>query len=222
VEELFRSIEFGKRTDFAKALGVLNTKYIVIDKKSDMNGTPKVYYYFGAPFIQGNSSYFQDFMNIQDGITKVYEDENFIIYKNSYFLPTLYTISAPNDLSTIYEPLSLDNLTYINGKISKINRYTTTYGCYTFKINVNGPTFLILSEMYHPLWKAYANGNELQHYVALGWANGFLIPAAGEYEIRILFQPQDTRNLLINSWLISWSIMVTAIVVLIFKRIVFH
>jgi hypothetical protein len=74
--------------------------------------------------------------------------------------------------------------------------------------------------MYHPLWKAYANGNELQHYVALGWANGFLIPATGDYEIIIKFQPQDTRNLLINTWLIAWIVTVSAMLVLVFKRIV--
>jgi hypothetical protein len=123
--------------------------------------------------------------------------------------------------STIYEPLGLGNLTYISEEISNISEYTVTHGGYTFKINVSGPTFLILSESYHPSWKAYANEVELQHHVALGWANGFLIPAAGGYEIKILFQSQNTRNLLLSTWLAAWSITVSIVIALIFRRIVF-
>jgi hypothetical protein len=221
VEELFRWIESGKYVGFAKALGSLNTKYVIIDKKADVSGPIKVYWYHDTPFIQGSPSYFQDFMNKQEGMIKVYEDENFVVYRNSYFLPTLYTVNVSKGFSTIFKPLGLGNLTYPSEEISNISEYTATHGRYTFKIKVSGPTFLILSESYHPSWKAYANGDVLQHHLALGWANGFLIPAAGDYEIKILFHSQNTRNLLLSTWLAAWSITVSMVIALIFRRIVF-
>jgi hypothetical protein len=65
-----------------------------------------------------------------------------------------------------------------------------------YKLKVLGashPFFLIFSETYSPLWKAYANNSPIKegsHFIANGYANGWYVDRLGSYDITLEFEPQ--------------------------------
>lgn len=72
---------------------------------------------------------------------------------------------------------------------------------YKISTSVSKPGFLIVSESYHPEWKLFSakeqdSNKTFQHFKANGFANGFYLPEKGNYELDLVFEPQ---NLLITS-----------------------
>ncbi|MBS7658904.1 MAG: hypothetical protein QW487_07565 [Candidatus Bathyarchaeia archaeon] len=228
VEDLFRRIECGNSEKFSEIIGLLNIKYIVIDKTQVSDEPIKVYIERGAPFIKGNPEIFDRFMSKQNNFLKIFESDKFSIYKNSFYLPYLSIVNLSeltdevNNRKSLIEYLSNhrseENELYFLNLFSPISHYDRNRAI-TFKINITEPSYIVLAESYHPEWIAYANGEELLHIRAVGWANGFFITVAGEYEVEILFQPQKTRELLIRVWLLAWVVIVIILGSLLFKRI---
>lgn len=62
---------------------------------------------------------------------------------------------------------------------------------YVLRAKADKPYFLIFSESYHPKWQAFIDGKKAEnHFAANGFANGWYIDMAGEYEIILEFSPQ--------------------------------
>jgi hypothetical protein len=58
---------------------------------------------------------------------------------------------------------------------------------YEVKVKTDKPFFLIFSDSYHPLWRAYIDGEEIQSIISYSFINGFYIQKTGEYEVTIEF-----------------------------------
>ena len=80
------------------------------------------------------------------------------------------------------------------GDIFKTDRPQTTISyekinptMYTVHVETDTPFFLVFSEAYHNLWKAYVDGEEIQSIPAYSFINTFQISKTGEYDIVIEF-----------------------------------
>lgn len=61
---------------------------------------------------------------------------------------------------------------------------------YIAHVKTDKPIFLLFSDSYHPLWKAYVNGKEYSSIIAYSFINSFYIPETGEYDVAIEFTGQ--------------------------------
>jgi hypothetical protein len=71
---------------------------------------------------------------------------------------------------------------------------------YQGSVNLEKPSFLILSETYHPGWQLkLTNGKDVyypqKHYMANLYANGWFIDEVGEYKFELEFKPQQKVTL---------------------------
>jgi hypothetical protein len=86
-------------------------------------------------------------------------------------------------------------------------------------LNADEPFLLVLKQAFAPGWRIAAPGrdpSELRHVVASGYANGWLIPWRGTYELRISYGPERFARaarwsglfllpvLLLWNWLPRW------------------
>ena len=90
---------------------------------------------------------------------------------------------------------------------------------YEVKVNAKEPFFLIFSDSYHPLWKAYINGEEIDSVISYSFINGFYINKTGEMDIKVEFIGQ--RYVWIGG-IISVTSFVFAIVYILFGRRIKH
>jgi hypothetical protein len=88
-----------------------------------------------------------------------------------------------------------------------VNSYT-----YKVKTQASDPFLLVLSESYHPMWKAYVDGQTISSLSAYSFVNAFFVPE-GSHEITVEFTGQNYVTLggLISS---STIICLVALVVL--------
>lgn len=74
--------------------------------------------------------------------------------------------------------------------------YTEVNPCeYIVHIKAESPFWLILSNSYHPLWRAYIGDREIQPVVACSFLNGFYINNTGEFDVKIRFLSQTYANI---------------------------
>jgi hypothetical protein len=237
VKNLFRKIEYDDQENFSEILALFNIKYVIVDKTQKLTDPITVYTQYDTPFIKGDPELFERFISKQNEFLKISETSEFSIYQNSFYMPYLSIVPlteltknapemkklrSPTEQLFVYQ--SEYKTLYFIGNPSEnsfnpINHYCRDKSTIIFKVSITKPSFITMAESYDERWVAYANGQKLSHWRACGWANGFLIPAAGEYEVEILFQPQDARNLMINVWLAAWGVTVAALVGFILKRV---
>lgn len=85
---------------------------------------------------------------------------------------------------------------------------------YHIELSTNGSTPLILSEPYNKDWTAcLEDGTELHHFSAFGYVNGFVLEEAGDFKIRLYFEKQVTKNMLIQLWIASWIFLFIGVAV---------
>jgi len=83
---------------------------------------------------------------------------------------------------------------------------------YTVHIENNGgPFLLIFSESYHPMWKAYVNGEEISSISAYSMVNGFYIKKTGSFDVTIYFTGQTYVDIGLRISMITLIIMVAMI-----------
>jgi hypothetical protein len=63
---------------------------------------------------------------------------------------------------------------------------------YRVRASASQPTWLLLSESYSPLWKAYIGDEELEHVQMDSVVNGYLVPAGENMTITIRYSGQET------------------------------
>ncbi len=64
-------------------------------------------------------------------------------------------------------------------------------GVTTYQLGpVAGPTFLVVSQGFHPAWQAQQSGQRLEHFPMQGFANGFWVPAGAAAPVTVRFQLQ--------------------------------
>jgi len=61
---------------------------------------------------------------------------------------------------------------------------------YSIQVDNQKPFFIVFSESYHPLWKAYVDGNEVSAIPAYSFINAFYVPEGGSHSILLEFTGQ--------------------------------
>jgi hypothetical protein len=78
--------------------------------------------------------------------------------------------------------------------------------------NSTGPFILAFSESYHPLWRAYIDGEEIEPIPLYSIVNGFYINKTGDFNIKIYFKGQDYAE---NGLKISSATLILAVLMLV-------
>ena len=84
---------------------------------------------------------------------------------------------------------------------------------YTVHVETDTPFFLVFSDAYHNLWRAYVDGEEIQSIPAYSFINTFQISKTGEYDIVIEFIGQ---RYVVYGGIISIGSITLAIIYLMF------
>jgi hypothetical protein len=66
---------------------------------------------------------------------------------------------------------------------------------YVAHVNCTKPFLLVLSESYHPLWKAYVDNKEISPMIVNSLANGFFINRTGNFDVVLYFTGQDVADI---------------------------
>ena len=114
------------------------------------------------------------------------EDESFIPGEVVAFLKSQSDVNNVEFLSS----LELDEEHYIPELVYK--QVNPTRYIVSVK-NATKPYFLILSQTYHPQWKAFINSEEIStkyHFITNGYANAWYVNKCGSYTITIEFYPR--------------------------------
>ena len=60
-------------------------------------------------------------------------------------------------------------------------------------MNLDSPSYLVLSESYHPNWVAHVNGHRIDSQLTYGCLNGFRLEP-GEYDLTLEFRTPPLRT----------------------------
>jgi len=74
-------------------------------------------------------------------------------------------------------------------------------------LNPQGNALIYLAEPFDSRWIAYdSNGTKLDHFIAYGGMNAFLIQGYHDEKIVVFFEEQTNRDSLISLWIVSWGL----------------
>ncbi len=79
--------------------------------------------------------------------------------------------------------------------------------------NSNEPFLLILSESYHPLWKAYIDGEEISPIPVYSIVNGFYINKTGNFDVTIYFTGQTYTDIGLKITIVALIIVVALLLI---------
>jgi hypothetical protein len=136
---------------------------------------------------------------INDGSGKVDLDE-IIIY-------SLKETEENTSLKEVFSPQSSQS--------KELNFTQITPTEYEIKITTDEPFWLIFSESFNPLWRAYINNEEIEKVVAYSFMNGFYVDKTGDLVIQIYFTGQTYFSI---GSLISVSTVFSGIIYLIWIK----
>ena len=77
---------------------------------------------------------------------------------------------------------------------------------YQVELAAEKPVVLGFTEGYHPLWKAYVNGQELDPVMANGFFDGYFIDEPGQHSIRLEFKAQRYASWGARLSLVAWAV----------------
>jgi len=217
-------------TCFWKAMALLNARYVVVRWDVD-------YALRGMRSPQE----IQDALRKNVGIEYIgsFGKLDFYQLDNKLFLPRIYAASQftfSENISTMLNDIvdkpfnPKNNLVFLrsqsNTMLEKLEASSPHEPAISFeKIDptkyvvhvrdADSSYFLAFSELYHPQWSAYINGEEVSdHLIANGYANAWYIDKNGSYDVTLEFKPE--RMLLIG-FIVSISSLGIIVVILIFN-----
>jgi|GEM_PF-1939844 len=87
-----------------------------------------------------------------------------------------------------------DQLSIVSQEINTSVEYTSTRpGEYQVRVNSDSPSYVILSESYHPNWAARIEGQTIQSEIMYECLNAFHLEP-GEYDVTLAFTPSPLRR----------------------------
>jgi hypothetical protein len=112
-------------------------------------------------------------------------------------------------LRTFRDNVSID--TVFNSDVAQPQvSYVRVNPCeYIIHVNSTEPFILIFSDSYHPLWKAYLEGNEISPIITYFFVNGFFINKTGQFDITLQFKGQIYADIGIKVSATSFVIILT-------------
>jgi hypothetical protein len=186
--------------NFASISRVLNLKYLVLQRDTNWD-----IYGFQSPDDAAKC--------IENTIGKSQPDQKFgnldvYFLPESYQAPKIYgayaTSAAYADAANLFfEPGTGQEILYADygeGTEPEITYEKENLWKYRVKIKTDRPFALVFSESFHPEWKAYYGNVDwysagfsdpsTDHRRINTYANAWIVPAVGEYEMTLLFLPQ--------------------------------
>lgn len=211
---------FYTQNSTGKLMGLLDVKYVLLDKSVDTNS-------YDWPSLETNLK----LIELQPGIRLISTHGEILVFENEFFVPHIYTTKSlllTEDLKDMIkvvesdgwvpgksvvllrDQLSPSDYAFVEGlseqdseeeviiTVRKLSQ--TRYSC---SVTATGPFFIILGESYDSNWKAYFGEMdwfrslfmhpipEERHYIANGYANAWYVERAGSYTITIFYQNQS-------------------------------
>ncbi len=129
-------------------------------------------------------------------LNRVIEDEIFSLRGSIEMLPGKngfeFVQSKGVDAAILFKPEGLKPLATQDPK-PRLQKIDPTH--YKISTSVSKPSFLVISESYHPGWKLYSvkkqdSNKTFRHFKANGFANGFYLSEKGDYDLELVFEPQ--------------------------------
>jgi hypothetical protein len=121
--------------------------------------------------------------------------------------------------STLNKTLAIEDLFGSNLQAPSVSYEKINPCTYVAHVNSTQPFLLTFSESYHPLWKAYAYGEEIPSIAVNSLANGFYINHTGNFDITLYFTGQTYADV---GLVISGGTTIFVIAVLLEKSIRFE
>jgi len=196
------------------ALAALGVKYVVVLKRVNQTCGIGVYRSpLGVKFLVGEPAKYLDALSRQEGLAVVVDTRDYAVLLNKAFVGV---VVASYELPRV--PAERGLLTRLcevvrsareaAGLRVELLEYSMEYfqWRYVVRVSADRPAYVVLLQSYHPLWRAYLLGGdggrmrELPHCLALGWANGYALPGAGDYVVEIVFEGELRRVVLVSAW----------------------
>ena len=209
-------------------LAPLNVRYAVVFK--NINQTMDIGIWYGGEgkfpqYIIGKPETFVRVLGKQEDLELISETSNYVIYENKVFIPMVAAYSplpnSLNDTSNAFPFVIKETEAIV--KVLSMNPYYSPSE-YVIEADVTQPVALVLGQRYNPFWQAYivdskGTKHKLQHFEALGWANGFLLNQEGKFKVVITFEETRFRISVIWIWVtFLFALIITFPLLFLFRR----
>lgn len=119
---------------------------------------------------------------------------------------TLYQPFQAHQPIAIYNTANLTDIfssrdTDIHYNVTKVSESK-----YYVDVSSDKPVFLALAESYHSNWVAYIEEQQLNHFIASSFANGFYLNKTGTNTLKVEFKP-TWQNLVTYAQEVSWAMV---------------
>ena len=111
------------------------------------------------------------------------------------------------------ETLTLNDLFKSNSNPPTISYERKDSGQYKVHVATNTSFFLLFSDAYHPLWRAYVDGTEISPITVDDFINGFPIEKTGEFDILLYFTGQTFTDLGLKISVVSFLVVIGLLLV---------
>ncbi len=207
------------KTNLGKQLGALSIKYLVVLKSINQTMPIGIWYYGPIPqFIIGSPADFIQVLSKQDDLTVVNETSDYVVFENQDFIPMITSYNAT--VSELSQPTPSNLTLEPSSATIRVTGMSPYYYPSEYAVSVTSeyPVSLVLGQNYDPGWTAYAvdeNGvrQDLTHFEANGWDNGFYVNETGSYTVEIVFSQQASYNFTLSIWEIA-SLLLASLFVL--------
>ncbi|MFQ6080467.1 MAG: DUF2341 domain-containing protein [Candidatus Bathyarchaeia archaeon] len=125
------------------------------------------------------------------------------VKREGEYTVTYFSVSEEKDEITMYYFGEHNK----GGKANMVSYKQMSPTLYEVQVNATNPFMLMFSELYHPLWKAYVDGEEIDSIPSYFFINGFPITKTGDIRITVEFIGQ--RYVTIGAIVSTASLMTT-------------
>ena len=155
--------------------------------------------------------------NDSKNLKQVYKSKQFYLYKNKNAWPYYYLAERLESISNIEDLYNANRgIAYVSkkenisfpskspGQTKNIELTRFNFGDMEFQYESAEEEFLVIADAWHPNWKAYIDGNEINVIKTNGIFKGVLLPA-GKHRIHLNF---DNSSYLPGVWvsIIAWGL----------------
>jgi len=172
----------------SKALGLLSIKYIVSDSTDHIGNFLSERKIDGITLEKKFDSV--SIYSIRDYVPLIYASNSLLLFQSHNLTNVLVSLNSSSPLFAFKDQVDFSNNLVFPSTV-KLNWSYISQVEYKVKVNSTGPFFLVFTDTFDRGWVAYTNNETFKHFIANGYANGWLINKSGTFEITIKFKPND-------------------------------
>ncbi len=202
--------EFSKKTSLndLRILSLVNTKYLISNQKIDLEFLDEItktkdkYLYL--------NKYYLPRVYLADSIIVVKtNDEAFEKLRSPEFIPGKMAIVVSDDEE-------IKNIKWGDPVDASITKYSPNE--VKIKTNSNGFSFLVLSDVYIPMWETYVKGVKAPVYNVNAIFRGVIVPD-GESEVIFKFNSKAFNN---GKWISLTGVLLWILTAILFRKVNFY